>query len=72
VYGRIREIGGRIPGRRTVMTHPFLRWYWNGHPVFKRFVDQKGAKYMLHSVEAVRPQFPGIMIKRWRNAIESV
>lgn len=72
VYGRIREIGGSIPGRNKVMTHPFLRWSYNGHWVFKRKVVQTGAKYLLHAVEGVRPQFPGIMVRRWTAAIESV
>lgn len=71
VYGRIREIGGAIPGRKG-MTHPFLRWEANGRVYYAREVHQHGAKYLLHAVETVRPQFPNIMVKRWRRAIESV
>jgi hypothetical protein len=72
VYGRIREIGGQIPGRRTVMTHPFLRWEANGRTFFARKVHQKGGKYMLRAVIDVRPQFQDICARRWRHAIESV
>jgi len=71
VYGRIREIGGAIPGRKG-MTHPFLRWSYGGHWVFKHKVHQHGAKYMLHAVEDVRPQFRSIVARRWANAIDSV
>lgn len=69
VYGRIRELGGPIPGRRTVMTHPYLRWYWEGRPVFKRKVHQHGTHYLLHAVEEVRPRFRDMCARRWAEAI---
>lgn len=72
-YGRIREIGGHIPGRKKVMTHPFLRWEIDGKPIFARKVYQHGAKYMLHAVEDVRPVFQnGIVAPKWASAVRRV
>ena len=72
VYGRIREIGGRIPGRGHAMTHPYLRWFYMGRPVFRHVVGQKGSHYMLKAYSEFEPQFRGMCIRRWSNAINSV
>lgn len=69
VYGRIREIGGAIPGRRTVMTHPYLRWTYNGHYVFKKHSPQKGTKYLLRATAATIPYFNKAMVRRGTAAI---
>lgn len=34
VYGRIREVGGNVPGLKTRMDGNWLRWWWHGRPVF--------------------------------------
>ena len=70
VYGRIQEIGGPIPGRRTVMSHPYLRWYSNGRPVFKRKVHHPARPYLRPAAEAV--DFDGICRRHWADAILSV
>ena len=70
VYGRIQEIGGPIPGRRTVMSHPYLRWYSNGHPVFKRKVHYPAHPYLRPAVEAA--DFDAICRRHWADAIEAV
>jgi len=72
IYGRIRELGGRIPGERKVMTHPFLRWYQDGKPVFARSVRQKGSRYVLRSVEEFRPQMRNVLMRHWANAMRMV
>lgn len=72
VYGRIREIGGPIPGRKTTMDHPYLRWMWNGRPVFKKKVHQHGTGYMLRADTLVRARFNDICVRHWTQAITQV
>lgn len=70
VYGRIQEIGGPIPGRRTVMTHPYLRWYSDGRPIFKRKVHHPARPYLKPAAEAT--DFDAICRRHWADALVSV
>src|SRR5258708_3990044 len=70
--GGIREIGGPMPGRRTVMNRTYLRWYYHGRPVFKRKVHQKGARYMLKAREPVEATFRDVLADHLAKAIRSV
>lgn len=72
VYGRIREIGGRIPGRRKAMIHPYLRWQHDGHWVFRRSVYQHGTGYLRHATEMVVPRVNGFVRDRLTTAIRSI
>lgn len=72
VYGRIREIGGPIPGRGKTMSHPYLRWWWNGRPVFKRRVYQHGKPYLRPAVENLERTYLGLATRKWGQAILSV
>ena len=72
IYGRIRELGGRIPGSKTVMTHPYLRWFQDGKPIFAKSVHQRGSRYVLRSYEIYKPQHRNVLMRHWANAMRMV
>ena len=74
VYGRIRALGGDIPkkGHRASTPHGYLKWYWEGRPVFKKRVHQGGNKYLLNALEDYEAAFLQMATNRWAAAIEAV
>ena len=78
IYGRLRELGGWIPGGatpqpKTDASRPqWLHWVDEaGGEHFARLVHQTGRPYLKPAVEASRARFRALCANRWAGAIRA-
>lgn len=76
IYGRLRELGGFIPGGAVPEPKPpgrrdWLHWVNETGDHFAKLVHQDGRPYLKPAVDTAKPQYLRLAAKRWADVIRS-